>query len=70
MKGLKEGYCRGLSAVDGSCAAGYHKNGIPNGKFCQYKADGDFAIPQGIYEGNQCTAKIEIASFMEKIVKE
>jgi hypothetical protein len=67
---LKEGYCRGISAVDGSCAVGYHKNGIPNGKFSQYKSNGEFATPQGIYEGSTCTSKIEIASFMEKIIKD
>jgi len=53
--GLKNGYCRSMSAIDGSCAAGYHKDGIPHGKWTSYKSNGEFALPQGLYEGSNCT---------------
>jgi len=36
VKGHKDGYCRSLSAINGQCAAGYHKEGIPNGKWVSY----------------------------------
>jgi hypothetical protein len=54
-KGLKDGYCRGISALNGSCAVGYHKEGLPFGKWCNYKSDGFFAQPEGLYEGIKCT---------------
>ncbi len=41
VKGLKDGYCRSISAIDGSCAVGYHKEGLPNGKWCYYKYNGE-----------------------------
>lgn len=41
VKGLKDGYCRSISAIDGSAAVGYHKEGLPNGKWCYYKYNGD-----------------------------
>ena len=45
VNGLKDGYCRGFSAIDGSCAAGFHKEGVPMGKFTSYKANGEFSLP-------------------------
>lgn len=52
--GLMNGYCRSISAIDGSCAVGFHKDGIPNGKWTCYKANGEFSLPQGLYEGSSC----------------
>jgi len=60
-KGLMDGYCRGISAIDGSCAAGFHKEGLVNGKWTSYKRDGSFSKDEGLYEGMTCTNKIEIA---------
>mmetsp|Transcript_6802 Transcript_6802/g.11453 ORF Transcript_6802/g.11453 Transcript_6802/m.11453 type:complete len:162 (-) Transcript_6802:112-597(-) len=68
-EGLKSGYCRLISAIDGSCAAGFHIKGIPNGKWTMYKSNGEFALPQGLYEGSNCTQKIEIANFNDRILK-
>ena len=49
--GKMEGYARGISAINGSCAVGFHSNGIPNGKWCLYHKDGHFTEREGIYEG-------------------
>ena len=68
-QGLKNGYVRGISAQDGSCAVGFHVGGVPNGKWTMYKANGEFALPQGLYEGSSCTQRIEIANFHERILK-
>ena len=38
--GLKNGYCRSISANDGSCAVGFHLDGIPQGKWSSYKPNG------------------------------
>ena len=54
-KGLKDGYCRAISALNGSCAVGYHKEGLPFGKWTSYKSDGTFSQPEGLYEGMKCT---------------
>ena len=69
VEGLKDGYCRSISAVSGQCAAGFHAEGIPKGKWVSYKSNGTFSHDQGLYEGSTCTQKIEIASFAEKISK-
>ena len=69
QKGLKHGYCRGISAIDGSCAAGFHKEGIPNGKWTFYKPDGHFGKPEGLYEGSTCTQQIAIHNFQTGILK-
>jgi len=53
--GLKHGYCRLISCVDGSCALGHHYKGEQYGKWCYYKPDGDFMMPEGIYKGQECT---------------
>ena len=37
VNGEMNGYCRGISAVNGGCFAGFHKNDVPNGKYCYYK---------------------------------
>ena len=44
-RGLKDGYCRSLSAVNGTAAAGFHVNGNPSGKWCAYRANGEFSHP-------------------------
>lgn len=43
LKGMKHGYCRSISAINGQCAAGYHKSGVASGKWCCYNANGDFS---------------------------
>jgi len=48
---LKEGYVRGLSAIDGSCSAGLHEADVVNGKFICFKNTGESARPEGFYEG-------------------
>lgn len=67
--GLKEGYCRGISAINGSASAGFHQNGIPHGKWTAYKYNGEFSHPQGLYEGTTCTKNIEIKTFEHAITK-
>lgn len=52
--GLKEGYCRGISAINGSSCAGFNKQGIPHGKWSAYKPTGEFSHPEGLYEGTSC----------------
>lgn len=68
-EGLKEGYCRGISAINGSATAGFHKKGIPHGKWTAYKYNGEFSHPEGLYEGTTCTKNIEIKTFNEGIAK-
>lgn len=65
--GEMEGYCRAISAVNGSCSAGFHKASKPNGKWSYYKYDGTFSQPEGIYEGTKCTQKLQIKSFEQAI---
>ena len=67
--GLMEGYCRGISAINGSASAGFHKEGIPHGKWTSYKINGEFSHPEGLYEGTTCTKNIGIKTFNEAIVK-
>jgi hypothetical protein len=50
-QGLKDGYVRGLSAVDGSCSAGMHEADVVNGKFMCFKPSGETARPEGFYDG-------------------
>lgn len=45
VKGMKDGYCRSISAVSGQCAAGFHKAGVPNGKWVSYSSNGEFSHP-------------------------
>ena len=61
--GLKEGYCRGISAINGSCSAGFHKAGVPSGKWTAYKSTGEFSHPEGFYDGTTCTKNIGITDF-------
>lgn len=68
--GVKHGYARGISAIDGSCAAGFHTEGSPNGKWVFYKPNGEFAKPEGLYEGNVCTKQIKIHDYKTKILKD
>ena len=63
--GLKDGYCRVMQARDGSCEVGFFQKNIPMGKYCMYKSDGTYLLPEGLYEGQgQCKSKIEIANYM------
>ena len=68
-QGKIEGYSRGISAINGSCSAGFHHDGIPNGKWCYYKADGTFSQTEGIYEGQRCIQAMEIKTFEQPILK-
>ena len=69
--GLKDGYCRVMDARDGSCQVGFFLQGNPMGKYCMYKADGEYILPEGLYEGQgQCKSKIEIANYMQKITRD
>lgn len=67
--GLKEGYCKGISAINGSACAGFHKQGIPMGKWSSYKPSGEFSVPEGLYEGTTCSKNLEIKTFNEAITK-
>ena len=67
-KGKIEGYARGISAINGSCSAGFHHAGIPNGKFCYYKSDGTFAQAEGIYEGHRCIQMMQLKTFEQAIL--
>ena len=67
--GLKEGYCRGISAINGSSCAGFNKQGIPHGKWSAYKPSGEFSHPEGLYEGTTCQKNMEIKTFNEGIMK-
>lgn len=61
--GLKEGFNKGISAINGSCSVGFHKEGIPHGKWTAYKFNGEFSHSEGLYEGTTCTKNIEIKDF-------
>ena len=64
-EGLKDGYCRVMQAHDGSCEVGFFQKNVPMGKYCMYKQDGTYLLPEGLYEGQgQCKSKIEIANYM------
>ena len=65
--GLKQGYCRVMYAKDGSCEVGFFNKNAPMGKYCMYKADGTYILPEGLYEGiGKCKSKIEIAHYMQQ----
>lgn len=67
-KGKKDGYCRVLKADTGNCEVGFFKEDQPMGKYCEYKLDGTYEQPEGLYEGEKnCKTKIEIANYMQKI---
>ena len=51
-QGAKNGYVRGMSAVDGSCSAGIHVENQIKGKFCSYKASGEMSKQEGFYVGS------------------
>lgn len=67
-EGLMDGYCRGISAINGSCSVGYHLAGLPQGKFCSYKLDGTFMQQEGIYEGKKITQAMKIKTFEQPII--
>ena len=67
--GLKDGYTRQISAVDGSCAAGFHKEDIPHGKMIHYLANGEVKGDQGFYKGQTLDSKMIISNFNEGITK-
>jgi len=67
--GLKNGYCRSISANDGSCAVGFHLDGIPQGKWSSYKPNGQLSRPEGLYEGTTCTQQITIHNYETRILK-
>ena len=57
-----------LKADTGNCEVGFFKENQPMGKYCEYKLDGTYAQPEGLYEGEgNCKTKIEIANYMQKI---
>jgi len=64
-EGMKDGYVRGLSAVDGSCSAGLHEKDVVNGKFLCYKPSGETARPQGFYDGAKLKQEIVINNFYQ-----
>lgn len=64
-QGLKDGYVRGISAVDGSCSAGMHSKDIVNGKFLAFKATGEIGKPEGFYEGSKLKQEITIQNFYQ-----
>lgn len=66
VEGLKHGYCRVISAVDGSCEVGFFEEDMPRGKFCKFAADGSYEKPEGLYEGEKCT-KIVISTYKSRI---
>ena len=68
-EGLMNGYCRGMSAINGGCSTGFHVAGLPQGKFCSYKLDGTFAQEEGIYEGKKCTQRMQLRDFDRPILK-
>lgn len=66
--GMKDGYCRLIDANTGNCEVGFFQKNVPMGKYCMYKLDGTYVLPEGLYEGQgQCKTKIEIANYMQKI---
>ena len=68
--GKKHGYCRIISAKDGSCEVGFFVNDEPKGKYAMYNLDGTYAKEEGLYEGAQnCKTKIKIANYMQKILR-
>lgn len=63
------GYARGISAIDGSCSAGFHESGVVKGKWTSYKSTGEFAKQDGLYEGRILTNPLEIHNFNTRITK-
>jgi len=61
--GDKDGYVRGLSAVDGSCSVGMHKGDVVDGKFLCFKLNGTCAKPEGFYEGSKLIQELQIQNF-------
>ena len=60
-----------MHAKDGSCEVGFFVKNTPMGKYCMYKADGTYILPEGLYEGQgQMKSKIEIANYMQKISRD
>ena len=53
-KGEKSGYCRKISAVDGTCEVGFYYKDEPKGKWCMYNLEGYYAEEEGLYDGTTC----------------
>jgi hypothetical protein len=64
-QGLKNGYVRGISAVDSSCSAGMHEKDVVNGKFISFKPTGEIARPEGFYDGVTLKQQITINNFYQ-----
>ena len=70
QQGKKHGYCRILSARDGSCELGFFIKDVPKGKYCKYNLDGSYDKEEGLYDNEQtCKTKIKIANYMQKILR-
>ena len=67
-KGVKKGYCRCISAEDGSCELGFFQQDMPKGKYCKYNLDGSFQIPEGFYDKKSCVQRIAIANYQTSIL--
>lgn len=53
--GKKNGYCRVISALDGSAECGWFIEDEVKGKFCKYNREGTYDFPEGFYEGENCS---------------
>ena len=64
-QGLKNGYVRGITGIDGSCSAGMHEKDVVCGKHLSFKNTGEMAKPEGFYEGVVLKQQITINNFYQ-----
>lgn len=68
-QGMKNGYCRIISAIDGSCECGWFVNDQVKGKYCKYNSQGSYDFPEGFYEGENCTQIMKLANYNHKVLR-
>ena len=67
--GMKNGYCRVISAYDGSAECGWFVNDEVKGKYCKYNREGTYDFPEGFYEGENCTQVMKLANYNHKVLR-
>ena len=77
LLGKLDGYGRRMNANTGITEVGFFAQDVPTGKYCQYRADGTFELPEGLYEGYsndnkglKCVNRITIANYERKISRD
>lgn len=64
-KGNVSGFSRTINAFNGYCKLGYYQEGKPYGKWCEFKSNGTFWQPEGIWDGSNLIRQKKIKDFLQ-----